>query len=90
MRADGKFPIRGLLFCFVIVAICYANSIANDFILDDSLSRRTRTYEPSNRFIRSKPHSGVRRAATASIARSSSLVTQSSTRSGIDGLPAFA
>jgi len=37
MGADGKFPIRGLLFCFVIVAICYANSIANDFILDDSL-----------------------------------------------------
>jgi len=37
MGADGKFPIRGLLFCFVIVAICYANSIANDFILDDAL-----------------------------------------------------
>ena len=35
MDADRKLAFRVLLFCFAAVAACYANSLYNDFILDD-------------------------------------------------------
>jgi hypothetical protein len=54
MDADSKFPIRVLVFCFVIVAICYANSITNGFILDDALivaaNPEIRTIQPLHTF----------------------------------------
>lgn len=33
----GSSTLRALLFCLLLVAICYANSLANAFILDDIL-----------------------------------------------------